>query len=83
MRASVSGIDLPAREGRIVELIRQAIPGRFGHSAVDPAAGVALRHDPGTAYLSAAFQQVVTFLGIASFPAVGEQKLADAQPARS
>jgi transposase InsO family protein len=42
---------------------------RFGAFARDTAAGLAVRHDHGSRYVSHAFQEELRFLGIGSSPA--------------
>jgi transposase InsO family protein len=52
-----------------LEPIRQAVRTSFGRYDANSAAGVAVRHDHGSVYLSATFQDELTFLGITSSPA--------------
>jgi transposase InsO family protein len=52
-----------------LEPIRQAVRASFGRYEAGVAAGAAVRHDHGSAYLSAVFQDELAFLGIASSPA--------------
>jgi transposase InsO family protein len=52
-----------------LEPIRQGVRERFGGFARDIAAGLMLRHDHGSQYVSDAFQREIAFLGIASSPA--------------
>jgi transposase InsO family protein len=52
-----------------LEPVRQAVRERFGAFARDVAAGLQLRHDHGSQYVSHHFQSEIRFLGIASSPA--------------
>jgi len=52
-----------------LEPLRQGVRQHFGGFAKDIAAGLALRHDHGSQYMSDAFQRELTFLGIESSPA--------------
>jgi putative transposase len=52
-----------------LEPVRQAVRERFGAFAKDVAAGLALRHDHGSQYVSHDFQAESRFLGITSSPA--------------
>lgn len=52
-----------------LEPIRQGVRTVFGGYAAAVAAGLALRHDHGSQYMSDHFQAELTFLGIASSPA--------------
>ena len=52
-----------------LEPVRQAVRERFGASAKGVAAGLALRHDHGSQYVSHDFQAEIRFLGITSSPA--------------
>jgi transposase InsO family protein len=52
-----------------LEPVRQAVRERFGAFAKDVAAGLALRHDHGSQYVSRDFQAEIRFLGITSSPA--------------
>jgi putative transposase len=52
-----------------LEPVRRAVRERFGAFAKGVAAGLALRHDHGSQYLSHHFQAEIRFLGIASSPA--------------
>jgi putative transposase len=52
-----------------LEPIRQGVRERFGAFAKDAARGLAVRHDHGSQYVSNAFQEELTFLGIESSPA--------------
>jgi putative transposase len=52
-----------------LEPIRQAVAASFGHYDAGAATGVAVRHDHGSVYLSATFQDELAYLGIASSPA--------------
>ena len=52
-----------------LEPVRQAVRERFGAFAKDIAAGLELRHDHGSQYVSHHFQSEIRFLGIRSSPA--------------
>ena len=52
-----------------LEPLRQGVRQHFGGFAKDIAAGLALRHDHGSQYMSDTFQGELTFLGIVSSPA--------------
>jgi transposase InsO family protein len=52
-----------------LEPIRQGVRERFGAFAKGAAPGLAVRHDHGSQYVSNAFQEELTFLGIESSPA--------------
>jgi putative transposase len=52
-----------------LEPIRQGVRRCFGAFGKDVARGLALRHDHGSQYMSDAFQNELTFLGIESSPA--------------
>ena len=52
-----------------LEPVRQGVRERFGAFAKDVAAGLALRHDHGSQYVSHHFQAEIRFLGIESSPA--------------
>jgi len=52
-----------------LEPLRQGVRQHFGGFAKHIAAGLALRHDHGSQYMSDAFQRELTFLGIKSSPA--------------
>jgi putative transposase len=52
-----------------LEPIRQGVREHFGGFARNIAAGLMLRHDHGSQYVSDAFQREIAFLGIASSPA--------------
>lgn len=56
-----------------LEPLRQGVRDHFGALAPNSAAGLALRHDHGSVYLSADFQAEVTFLGMTSSPAFVRQ----------
>ena len=56
-----------------LEPIRQGVRDHFGGLAPATAAGLALRHDHGSVYLSADFQAEVRFLGMTSSPAFVRQ----------
>lgn len=52
-----------------LEPVRQAVRASFGRYDAGVATGVAVRHDHGSVYRSATFQDELAFLGIASSPA--------------
>jgi putative transposase len=52
-----------------LEPVRQAVRERFGAFAKDAAAGLQLRHDHGSQYVSHHFQAEIRFLGLESSPA--------------
>jgi putative transposase len=52
-----------------LEPVRQAVRERFGAFAKDVAAGLQLRHDHGSQYVSHDFQAEIRFLGLESSPA--------------
>lgn len=52
-----------------LEPIRQAVKTRYGAYGASIAAGLALRHDHGSQFVSRAFQRELRFLGIESSPA--------------
>jgi transposase InsO family protein len=52
-----------------VQNIREATHEYFGGLGAGIAAGLKLRHDHGSRYVSAAFQEEIGFLGIESSPA--------------
>lgn len=56
-----------------LEPLRQGVRDHFGTLAAAVAHGLALRHDHGSVYLSADFQQEVAFLGMTSSPAFVRQ----------
>jgi putative transposase len=56
-----------------LEPLRQGVRDHFGPLAPALAAGLALRHDHGSVYLSADFQAEITFLGMTSSPAFVRQ----------
>jgi transposase InsO family protein len=58
----------PARDARALEPLRQGIRRCFGIIEANVAHGLAVRHDHGSQYLSAAFQNELAFLGIESSP---------------
>lgn len=64
------GIHAASRGTRFeaLEPIRQAVTAVFGETTEGVAAGLALRHDHGSQYVSRVFQQELDFLGIASSP---------------
>ena len=56
-----------------LEPIRQAVREQFGSFSAGAAAGVRLRHDHGSVYMSEDFQNEIRFLGMASSPAYVRQ----------
>ena len=56
-----------------LEPIRQGVAKHFGSLDAGAAAGLALRHDHGSSYMSNDFQREISFLGIASSPAFVRQ----------
>ena len=52
-----------------LEPVRQGVKARFGVIGEDAAAGISLRHDHGSQYMSDDFQNEVRWLGMASSPA--------------
>jgi putative transposase len=56
-----------------LEPIRQAVRDQFGSFSAGAAAGVRLRHDHGSVYMSEDFQNEVRFLGMQSSPAYVRQ----------
>jgi transposase InsO family protein len=60
---------LDANRFEALEPVRQAVRERFGAFAKDVAAGLRLRHDHGSQYVSHHFQAEIRFLGIESSPA--------------
>jgi transposase InsO family protein len=52
-----------------LEPVRQGVRRCFGRIAENVAAGLTVRHDHGSQYLSAAFQAELAFLGLESSPA--------------
>jgi transposase InsO family protein len=73
--AECVGIHAAKRGDRFeaLEPIRQGVRDHFGAIASGTAAGLALRHDHGSVYLSADFQAEITFLGMTSSPAFVRQ----------
>ncbi len=69
--AECVGLHASRRAGRFeaLEPVRQAVRERFGAFARDVAAGLRLRHDHGSQYVSHHFQAEIRFLGIESSPA--------------
>lgn len=69
--AECVGIHASRRADRFeaLEPVRQAVRERFGAFAKDVAAGLQLRHDHGSQYVSHDFQAETRFLGIESSPA--------------
>jgi putative transposase len=60
---------LRANRFEALEPLRQGVRRHFGGFARDIAAGLAVRHDHGSQYMSDAFQKELRFLGIESSPA--------------
>src|SRR3954468_8922834 len=60
---------LDANRFEALEPVKQAVRERFGAFAEDVAAGLQLRHDHGSQYVSHHFQAEIRFLGIESSPA--------------
>ena len=60
---------LDANRFEALEPVKQAVRERFGAFARDIAAGLRLRHDHGSQYVSHHFQSEIRFLGIESSPA--------------
>lgn len=73
--AECVGIHAAKRGDRFeaLEPLRQGVREHFGTLAPAVSAGLALRHDHGSVYLSADFQAEVTFLGMTSSPAFVRQ----------
>ena len=71
----IVGIHAASRGNRYeaLEPINQAVRARFGEVEQGLAAGLALRHDHGTQYMSRAFQAELAFLGIESNPSFVRQ----------
>jgi putative transposase len=69
--ADCVGIHAALRATRFeaLEPIRQGVRRHFGAFAKDIAAGLVIRHDHGSQYMSHAFQKELRFLGIESSPA--------------
>jgi transposase InsO family protein len=69
--ADCVGIHAALRATRFeaLEPIRQGVRRHFGGFAKDVARGLAVRHDPGSQYMSDAFQEELRFLGVESSPA--------------
>jgi transposase InsO family protein len=69
--AECVGVHASRRADRFeaLEPVRQAVRERFGAFARGVAAGLALRHDHGSQYVSHDFQAEVRFLGVTSSPA--------------
>lgn len=69
--AEILGIHAAKRATRweALEPIRQAVRRRFGQIRQKVAAGIELRHDHGSQYISDDFQQEIDFLGLRSSPA--------------
>lgn len=51
-----------------LEVIRQGVREQFGGFSADAAAGLALRHDHGSQFMSRDYQEEIRFLGIRSTP---------------
>jgi putative transposase len=60
---------LHATRHEALEPIRQAVRGRFGAADKNVAAGLRIRHDHGSQYMSKDFQRELRFLGAESSPA--------------
>jgi transposase InsO family protein len=56
-----------------LEPLRQGVRAHFGASGERVAAGLALRHDHGSQFMSDLFQDELRFLGIVSSPAFGRE----------
>jgi transposase InsO family protein len=69
--AECVGIHAALRADRFeaLEPLRQGVRRHFGGFAQGIAAGLAVRHDPGSQYMSDAFREELRFLGIESSPA--------------
>jgi putative transposase len=69
--AECVGVHASRRADRFeaLEPVKQAVRERFGAFAKDVAAGLQLRHDHGSQYVSHHFQAEIRFLGLASSPA--------------
>jgi len=69
--AELVGVHASKRQDRFeaLEPIRQAVRERFGIFEAGRAAGLQLRHDHGSNYMSDHFQKEISFLGIESSPA--------------
>jgi putative transposase len=63
----------PATRFEALEPIRQGVRTLFGGFAAGVAAGLELRHDHGSQYMSDAFQEEIRFLGMVSSPAFVRQ----------
>jgi putative transposase len=63
----------PATRFEALEPIRQGVRAMFGGFAAGVAAGLQVRHDHGSQYMSDAFQAEIRFLGIESSPAFVRQ----------
>ena len=70
-----TGVHAASRASRweALEPIRQGVAKHFGSIAASVAAGLVLRHDHGSNYMSSDFQREITFLGITSSPAFVRQ----------
>lgn len=71
----IVGIHAASRGNRFeaLEPIHQGVRARFGEVEQGVAAGLALRHDHGTQYVSRAFQAQLDFLGVESSPSYVRQ----------
>lgn len=69
------GIHVSERATRFeaIEPVRRAVEKTFGSCTAAIAAGIKLRHDCGSAYLSQHFQNEIAFLGLESSPAFVRQ----------
>ena len=63
----------PGTRFEALEVIRQGVIEHFGAFCQDGAAGLALRHDHGSQFMSDHYQQEIRFLGIESSPAFVRQ----------
>jgi putative transposase len=73
--AECVGIHVVKKASRFeaLEPVRQGVRERFGHFSQYSAAGLRLRHDHGSVYMSDDFQNEIRFLGIESSPAFVRQ----------
>jgi len=81
--AEILGIHAAKRATRweALEPLRQAVRRCFGNIRANVASGLELRHDHGSQYISADFQNEIGFLGIASSPAfVRARRASDPHP---
>lgn len=66
-----------------LEVIRQGVREQFGGFSADAAAGLALRHDHGSQFMSRDYQEEIRFLGIRSTPSFVAEPSATASPSVS